>query len=339
MNASPGKFAMPPPSRAGVWQRLRRRRGTDFALCFLAITVFLTALAPLFPLPPPDSMDPSIQRTAPDVHWTSLDDKDWTRFSERHPIGASIRNALFGTNTLFGLLGTDTMGRDVFSRVVWGGRISLMVGLVATIVSVLIGVTWGALSGLAGGKVDQVMMRVVDVLYSVPLLFLVILVVALLRERSLQLRELGIDRVMILYIVIGAVSWLTMARVVRGQMLSLREKEFVMAARALGTRPMSILFQHLMPHLWGLVVIYLTLTIPRVILFEAFLSFLGLGVEAPGVSWGLLASEGLESLTAISVTWWLVLFPGLAMVLTLSALNTLGDALRDALDPRLGQSF
>ena len=199
----------------------------------------------------------------------------------------------------------------------------------------VIGVGWGVVAGFAGGRVDNLMMRVVDVLFSVPLLFVVILVVAVLRERATALAAVGLTRLAVLYLVIGAVSWLTMARIVRGQVLSLREREFVAAARALGTGPARIVTRHVLPNLWGTVVVYLTLTVPRVILLEAFLSFLGLGVEPPGVSWGILAADGLEQLTAISVSWWLVVFPGAAMAITLLALNTLGDVLRDALDPRL----
>jgi oligopeptide transport system permease protein len=210
-----------------------------------------------------------------------------------------------------------------------------MVGLIASLVSVVIGVSWGLIAGFAGGRVDQLMMRAVDVLFSVPLLFVVILIVAVLRERALQLAAIGVTRLVVLYLVIGAVSWLTMARIVRGQVLSLREREFVGAARALGAGPARIVTRHILPNLWGTVIVYLTLTVPRVILLEAFLSFLGLGVEPPGVSWGILAAEGLEQLTAISVAWWLVVFPGAALAVTLLALNALGDALRDALDPRL----
>jgi oligopeptide transport system permease protein len=213
--------------------------------------------------------------------------------------------------------------------------VSLLVGLIASLVSVVIGVGWGLLAGYAGGRLDNLMMRTVDVLYSVPLLFVVILVVAILRDLGPQLLRFGIDREVILYVVIGAISWLTMAQIVRGQVLSLRQRDFVAAARAQGASGRHIMLRHILPNLWGIVVVYLTLTVPRVILFESFLSFLGLGVEPPGVSWGLLASEGLEQLTAISVAWWLVVFPGLALALTLTALNALGDSLRDALDPRL----
>jgi oligopeptide transport system permease protein len=255
-----------------------------------------------------------------------------------HPLATGIRQAIFGDKELAGLMGTDALGRDVAARVVWGGRVSLMVGLVATIVAVLIGVSWGLIAGFLGGRTDTLMMRIVDVLYSVPFLFIVILVIAILRDFGDVLADWGIDRLVILYACIGAISWLTMARVVRGQVLSLRERDFITATRALGSSQTRVMLHHVLPNRWGIVIVYLTLTVPRVMLFEAFLSFLGLGVEPPGVSWGILASEGLEALTPISATWWLIVFPGLALVLTLSALNSLGDALRDALDPRLAPS-
>lgn len=325
----------PPMKRPGVWARLRRRKGSTFALTVLGLVVALALAAPVLPLPSYAEMDPAHASAPPGPHWRDVDPASLTRIAEDHPWLFALREAAFGQREWAGALGTDAMGRDVLARLVWGARVSLMVGLVATIVAVLIGTTWGLVAGFAGGRTDVVLMRIVDTLYSVPFLFVVILVIAVLRDFSADLREYGIDRLVILYVVIGAISWLTMARIVRGQVLSLRDRDFVLATRALGSGPARILTRHLLPNLWGIIVVYLTLTVPRVMLFEAFLSFLGLGVEPPGVSWGILASEGLQSLSAVSVTWWLVVFPGLALVITLSALNTLGDALRDALDPRL----
>lgn len=320
---------------SSVWTRLRRRRGTTTAGALLALIVALALAAPLLPMPHFATLDPAAAGHGPAPRWVQASPEGLAVLAEEHALAASIRSAVFGERELAGALGTDALGRDVLARVIWGGRVSLMVGLIASLVSVLIGVGWGLIAGYAGGRVDGFMMRFVDVLYSVPLLFVVILVVAILRDFATELAAFGITRVVILYAVIGAISWLTMARIVRGQVLSLRERDFVVASRALGAKGQRIILRHMLPNLWGLIVVYLTLTVPRVMLFEAFLSFLGLGVEPPGVSWGILASEGLEQLTAISVAWWLVVFPGLALALTLSALNALGDALRDALDPRL----
>ena len=248
-----------------------------------------------------------------------------------------IRFALFGGRSLNALCGRDLLGRDLLSRLFWGARISLLVGLVATVVSLVIGVSYGAISGYLGGWVDQAMMRVVDIGYSIPFIFVVIYFITILgqEEVSAALADYGIDRITIFYFVVGAIYWLTMARVVRGQVLSIKTELYIEAATALGIPQWRIIFLHVMPNLMSVVIVYLTLTIPRVMLFEAFLSFLGLGVEPPDVSWGLLANEGIKVITPIKIYWWLVLFPSLALGITLIALNFLGDRLRDALDPRL----
>jgi ABC-type dipeptide/oligopeptide/nickel transport system permease subunit len=224
------------------------------------------------------------------------------------------------------LLGTDQEGRDVLSRVIWGARISLLIGLVATLVSLAIGVVYGAVSGFAGGRTDVVMMRIVDVLYAIPYIFLVIVLLVAF-ERSLVM----------LFIALGVVQWLTPSRIVRGQVLSLKQREFVDAARTLGAGNWSILRRHLIPNTMGVVVVFTTLTIPAVILEESFLSFIGLTVRYRGESldsWGALVEYGRNALGGDGERWWLLVFPAAAMSLTLFSLNFLGDGLRDALDPQ-----
>ncbi|MGV3593486.1 MAG: ABC transporter permease [Gammaproteobacteria bacterium] len=217
-------------------------------------------------------------------------------------------------------LGTDTFGRDMLTRILYGGRMSLAVGFIATAVALVIGVSYGAIAGYAGGRIDNAMMRLVDILYALPVMIFIILLMVVFGRNLL-----------LLFLAIGAVEWLTMAHIVRGQIQALRQQEFVEAAISLGLGPATIVWKHLIPNALGPVIVYTTLTIPNVMLLEAFLSFLGLGVQPPASSWGLLISSGVETMEEYP---WLLIFPGLALTLTLFALNFLGDGLRDALDVR-----
>jgi oligopeptide transport system permease protein len=223
-------------------------------------------------------------------------------------------------------MGTDTAGRDMLARVLLGGRISLLVGITSTLVSLVIGVAFGATAGYVGGHLDEVMMRIVDVLYAIPYMMVVIVLLAFFGGQS------PLGQLVLLFVALGAVSWLTTARIVRGQVMSLKTQEFVLAARATGVRPMAIVARHLVPNTLGPVIVYATLTVPSVMLLEAFLSFLGLGVQAPLASWGSLSADGIQNLAVFP---WQLIFPGLAMAVTLFSLNFLGDGLRDALDPQM----
>ena len=223
-------------------------------------------------------------------------------------------------------MGTDNAGRDQFARVLQGGQISLFVGIIATLVSLLIGVTYGAIAAYFGGRLDNLMMRIVDVLYSLPYVILVIVLLSMFRSQTPR------GQLVLLFVAIGSVSWLTMARIVRGQVLSLKNQEFVLAARATGVSGSRIIFRHLIPNTLGPVIVYATLTIPQIMLTEAFLSFLGFGVQAPLASWGSLAADGIAN---IGIFPWQLIFPGVTMALTLFSLNFLGDGLRDALDPQM----
>jgi oligopeptide transport system permease protein len=270
-----------------AWRRFRRRRPAVAALLLLVLLAIAAVLAPVISPYPFELQNLELGAAAPcAAHW----------------------------------LGTDDLGRDMLSRLLHGGRISLAVGLCATFVSLCIGVAYGALSGYAGGRTDNIMMRLVDILYAMPFtIFVIILTVVFGRN------------LLLLFIAIGAVEWLTMARIVRGQVMVIREQTFIRAARALGYSHARILRRHIVPNVIGPVIVYTTLTVPRVILLESFLSFLGLGIQPPMSSWGLLIRDGARMMESYP---WMLVFPGLVLSSALFALNLTGDALRDALDPR-----
>ena len=233
----------------------------------------------------------------------------------------------FQSPTLQHPFGTDQLGRDQMTRVMYGSRISLAVGIVCAALNFLIGVTYGGISAYFGGRVDDIMMRIVDILYGIPTLIIVILLTVLFKDK-------GVSPLVNVFIAIGLTYWLPMARIVRGEILSLKEREFALAAKTIGAPNNRILFKHLIPNAMGPIIVTVTLEVPSAIFTEAFLSYIGLGVSAPVASWGVLASDGTEAIRSFP---YLVLFPALAICLTMFAFNFLGDGLRDALDPRLRQ--
>lgn len=300
-----------------AWRRLRKNRAAVVSALVLVALALLSIVQPMVTSLPYDRADLALGPTPPSAaHW----------------------------------LGTDLYGRDLLSRLCFGGRVSLAVGLVATGLSFVIGTSWGGIAGYFGGRLDQLMMRIVDVLYTFPLIIFVILVLAffahqdtvfyelfvalygLVNERARDPSYLPLYRLFFVFFALGSVSWLTMARIVRGQVISLREQPFIEAARSIGVGHLGIVFGHLVPNALGPIIVYTALTIPEVMLVEAFLSFLGLGTEEPLSSWGLLAAGGAETLDLYP---WLIAFPGLVLSLTLVSFNFLGDGLRDALDPRV----
>ena len=296
-----------PPARKDAWHRLLKRTSAKVSLLILAVVVVAGIVVPLF-------MPASYK---------------------------DVGKLQFSPPTLQHLFGTDLNGHDVFYRVLIGARISLLVGISGALISLFIGTSYGLVSGYAGGIVDSLMMRLVEILYSIPRLIVIIIGISAFDgpvQNWLWNHGLGgitgYSRIIILVFSLGIIEWLTMARIVRGQVLSLKSLQFVAAARSLGQSHAKIILRHLLPNLTGIVVIYLTLTIPSVILDESFLSFLGLGLQEPQVSWGLLLADGAQVINPIHSYWWLLVFPAVVMSGTLLALNFLGDALRDVLDPR-----
>ena len=272
-----------------AWRTLRRNRAAMTGAMLMAIIVLVVTVGPWF-------------------SQYAYDFTDWPNTS----IGPSL-----GTGHFFG---TDTLGRDLFVRTLYGGRISLLVGVVASVVSLFIGISYGATAGYFGGRLDAIMMRFVDIMYAMPFMFFVILLMVFFGRN-----------ILLIFVAIGAINWLDMARIVRGQTLSLKQREFVEAAQAQGVGALAILVRHIVPNLLGVVAVYITLTIPQVILVESFLSFLGLGVQEPMTSWGALVKEGSEEMETAP---WMLLFPAFLLATTLFCFNFIGDGMRDALDPK-----
>lgn len=232
--------------------------------------------------------------------------------------------------------GTDTKGRDIMTRVLWGGRITFTIGIAAVIISTTIGVMYGAVAGYVGGTIDLIMMRIVDILYGLPSIAYIILVIYVFDGYGERLPFFGDHplewNILLMTVALGSISWLTLSRIVRGQVLSLKEREFVEAAKAMGSGTFRIIFRHILPNVMGPIIVYTTLAIPSVILAESLISFLGLGIKPPEPSWGILISDGSQALIPGTVYWWMLLFPALFLGITILCLNVIGDALRDALD-------
>jgi ABC-type dipeptide/oligopeptide/nickel transport system permease subunit len=310
--SEPTQQLLSPNQRA--WRRFKKNRPAIWSAWFLVILIVLI------------------------LAWPVALNISGASFAQAHNPN-QLSNSQFSPPASQHWFGTDVHGRDLFSRVLFGAQISLLVGVVGAAVSLVIGVLWGAVAGYIGGRTDAFLMRIVDVLYSLPSIIFVIVLIATLGDWLKQSHFVqnspalsGGLRVILLFVGLGAISWLTMARIVRGQVLSLRTRAFVEASRTLGAGAPRILFRHIIPNIFGIVITYLALTMPAIILYESFLSYLGLGVQPPMASWGTLIAEGVSQINPIRIYWWLIVFPGGVLVATLLALNFLGDGLRDAWD-------
>lgn len=283
---------------AGMGHRPRLdHRGARLALVVLGATALIACLLPWLPLPDPTTGDLPDQLQGPSAsHW----------------------------------FGTDALGRDLLSRTLLGVRSSLQIGVLAALVSLSLGVTIGAVAGFSGRVVDGLLMRMVDFLYGIPFICLVIFLLAILRDHEPALRAIGFSRSTVVFLAVGATTWLTMARLVRNEVARIRAQPFVESAIALGLPRRQILLRHILPNAYGVIAVALTMTIPSIVMYEAFLSFLGLGLEAPDVSLGRLCKEGVEGLSPLSTAWWLIAFPGGALLILMLSFSLLGDGIRDA---------
>jgi oligopeptide transport system permease protein len=354
---------------ADAFARLKANKAAMVSLCYLALMAIVCVFGPYFVSHPYTTIYPDYVRTPPSLsaypqaemidtalkdavrrmrvdleEWHEQDERVFVTVSSPKPIDERVTRYLDRSDTFdntriesksadslkltmsatiekeYFYFGTDNTGRDLLARTLMGGRISLAIGLLAGFVAVVIGVLYGATAGFTGGKTDEIMMRIVDILYSLPFIFFVIMLVVFFGRNFV-----------LMFLAVGAVLWLDMARIVRGQALSIRRQEYVQAAEALGVSGSGILLRHIVPNLLGPVVIYMTLLVPQVIILESFLSFLGLGVQEPMTSWGVLISQGAKNIGSAN---WLLLYPAFFLVSTLFALNFVGDGLRDALDPK-----
>ncbi len=367
--AAPARLTKGRSLWADAWARLKHNKAAVASAIYLAIIVILCVFGPYFTghdfttiyqsyvrVPPSltsypraDAIDAEVKDIVKRTHldlkeWSEKDGRIWVTVTSAKPIDPRVTRYMDRSDSfddtrveqrsddgmtltmssavrhLHFYFGTDTSGRDLLTRTLVAGRVSLTVGLLAGLVAVIIGVLYGSVSGFMGGRTDEIMMRIVDILYSLPFTFFVIMLVVFFGRNF-----------MLMFIAIGAVLWLDMSRIVRGQTLSLKRQEFVQAAEALGVSERSILLRHIVPNMLGPIIIYVTLLIPQVIILESFLSYLGLGVQEPMSSWGVLISQGSQNMEGAA---WLLIFPSFFLTSTLFALNFIGDGLRDALDPK-----